>query len=136
MPTRSLVRDGGGGDPAERVLANHLGHVRVLTFDLLELGLHHPELVGVLDESFGARVAADDALPAGRQRQLAPLATPGPGQLDVDERTRAVDRAPLADGRRAGRTGVSQRRDRVEAAEVRPLTALSPVARAERGAHR
>src|SRR5499426_2813615 len=136
MPTRSLVRDDGGGDPAERVLANHLGNVRVLTLDLLELGLHHPELVGVLDESFGARVAADDPFPAGRQRQLAPLPTLGPGQLDVDERAGAVDRAPLADGRRAGRAGIGQRRDRVEAAEVRRRTALAPVAGAERGPDR
>src|SRR5215813_15112502 len=96
MPTRSLVRDGGGVDPAERVLPNHLGNVRVLTLDLLELRLHHAHLVDVLDEPLGARVAADHALPAFGQRQLAPRATLGARQLDVAERARAVDRAPLA----------------------------------------
>src|SRR5437588_7348500 len=45
MPIRSLFRDGGGVDPAERVLPNHLGNVRVLTLDLLELRLHHAHLV-------------------------------------------------------------------------------------------
>src|SRR4029450_11170577 len=134
MPTRSLFRAGGGGDPAERVLANHLGHVRVLTLDLLELRLHHAHLVDVLHETLGTRVAADDALPAGGERELAPLAALGARQLDVDEGARAVDRAPLADGRRAGRAGVGQRGDRVEAPEVRRLAPLLPVRRAERRA--
>ena len=41
MPTRRLARDGGGlgAGAAERVRPNHLGNVRVLTLDLLELGL-------------------------------------------------------------------------------------------------
>src|SRR5206468_3443135 len=135
MPIRSLFRgDDGGADPAERVLPNHLGNVRVLTLDLLELRLHHAHLVDVLDEPLGTRVVADDSLPAGRQRQLAPLAALGARQLDVDERPRAVDRAPLADGLGAGGAGVGQRGDRVEAAEVRGLAALLPLAGAERGA--
>src|SRR5215471_17059465 len=136
MPTRSLVRDGGGVDPAERVLANHLGNVRVLTLDLLELRLHHAHLVDVLDEPLGTRVATDDSLPARRERQLAPLAASGTRQLDVDERPRAVDRAPLADGRGAGRAVVGERGDRVVAAKVRGLAALLPVGRAERRADR
>src|SRR5439155_5728108 len=136
MPTRSLVRDGGGGDPAERVLANHLGNVRVLTLDLLELRLHHAHLVDVLHEPLRTRVAADDALPAGGERELAPLAALGVRQLDVDEGARAVDRAPLADGRRAGRAGVGQGRDGVEAAEARSLAARAPIAGAERGPDR
>src|ERR671918_1228700 len=103
MPTRSLLRDGGGADPAERVLANHFGNVRVLTLDLLELRLHHPHLVDVLDEALGTRVAADHALPALGQRHLAPGPALGAGQLDVDERAGAVDRAPLADGLGRGR---------------------------------
>src|SRR3989441_169240 len=131
MPIRSLFRSGGGVDPAERVLPNHLGNVRVLTLDLLELRLHHAHLVDVLDEPLGARVAADHPLPARRQRQLAPLAALGARQLDVDERPRAVDRAPLADGLGAGRAVVGERGDRVEAAEVRGLAALLPVAAAE-----
>src|SRR5215468_12464295 len=134
MPIRSLFRAGPGADPAERVLPNHLGHVRVLTLDLLELRLHHAHLVDVLDETLGARVAADHALPARRQRQLAPLAALGARQLDVDERPRAVDRTPLADGLRTRRAVVGQPGDRVEAAEVRGLAALLPVGRAERGA--
>src|SRR2546422_11180443 len=133
MPTRSLLRDGGGADPAERVLANHFGNVRVLTLDLLELRLHHAHLVDVLDESLGTRVAADDPLPARGQGHLAPLAALGAGKLDIDERPRAVDRAPLADGPGAGRGRVGQRRDGVEAADVGRLTARAPVARAERG---
>src|SRR5437899_3863299 len=135
MPIRSLFRgDDGGADPAERVLPNHLGNVRVLTLDLLELRLEHADLVDVLDEPLGTRVVADDALPAGRQRQLAPLAALGARELDVDERPRAVDRAPLADGRGAGRARVGQRRDGVEAPEVRRFAALPPVAGAERSA--
>src|SRR5213594_3044033 len=135
MPIRSLFRgDGGGGDPAERILPNHLGNVRVLTPDLLELRLHYAPLVAVLHESLGTRVAADDPLPARGQGHLAPLAALGAGKLDVDERPRAVDRAPLADGPGAGRGRVGQRRDGVEAAEVGGRTALAPVARAERGA--
>src|SRR4029450_2967924 len=136
MPTRSLFRAGGGGDPAERVLANHLGHVRVLTLDLLELRLHHAHLVDVLHEPLGTRVAADDALPAGGERELAPLAALGARQLDVDEGARAVDRAPLADGLGTGRAGVGQGRDGVEAAEARGLAARAPIAGAERGADR
>src|SRR5262249_56931730 len=95
MPIRSLFRDGPGADPAERVLANHLGNVRVLTLDLLELRLHHAHLVDVLDEPLGTRVAADHALPARRQRQLAPLPPPGALQLRVCERPSSVDRSPL-----------------------------------------
>src|SRR3989475_10284007 len=103
MPIRSLFRgDDGGADPAERVLPNHLGNVRVLTLDLLELRLHHAHLVDVLDEPLGTRVVADDALPAGRQRHLAPLAALGARELDVDERPRAFDPAPLADALGAG----------------------------------
>src|SRR5689334_23361280 len=102
MPTRSLLRDGGGADPAERVLANHLGNVRVLTLDLLELRLDHPHLVDVLDEALRARVAADHALVALGQLQLAPRAALAARQRHVDERARAVDRAPLADGVGAG----------------------------------
>src|SRR2546422_5193725 len=103
MPIRSLFRgDDGGADPAERVLPNHLGNVRVLTLDLLELGLHHAHLVDVLDEALGTRVAADDALVAFRQRQLGPRAALAARELHVDERAGAVDRAPLADGLGAG----------------------------------
>src|SRR5213592_683852 len=120
-PTRRLARDGAGADSAERVLANHLGNVRVLTLDLLELRLHHAHLVDVLDEPLRTRVAADHALPALGQRHLAPRAPLGAGQLDVDERARAVDRAPLADGLGGRGGGVGQGRDRVEAAEARRL---------------
>src|SRR5438552_1666679 len=102
---RRLARDGAGADPAEGVLANHLRHVGIVTLDLLELRLDHAHLVDVLDETLGARVAADHALPTRRERQLAPRPALGAGQLHVDERARAVDRAPLADrlGGAAGR---------------------------------
>src|SRR5215470_6859523 len=76
MPIRSSARrDGFGAGAAEGVLANHLGNVRVLTLDLLELRLHRPHLVRVLDESLRTGVSADHALPAGGQRDLAPRAT-------------------------------------------------------------
>src|SRR5687768_16837389 len=99
MPTRSLLLGDGDGvaGPAERVLPNHFGNVRVLTLDLLELRLHHPHLVDVLDEPLRAGVTADHALPALGQRQLAPRPALGARELDIDERPRAVDRAPLAD---------------------------------------
>src|SRR5262245_51876296 len=96
MPILRSARDGGGAGGAERVLPNHLGNVRILTLDLLELGLHLAQLVGVLDQTLRARVAADDALPARCERQLAPRAAAGIRELHVDERARAVDRAPLA----------------------------------------
>src|SRR5262245_34822727 len=102
MPTRSLLRDDdlglSRGDEAEGVLANHLGNVRVATLDLLELGFHNAQLGHVLHQALGARVAADDALVAGGERQLAPRPPGRAGQLHVDERPRAVDRAPLAHG--------------------------------------
>src|SRR5262245_17651051 len=107
-PMRSLDRDGAGS--AERVLPNPLGNVRVVTLDVLQLGLHLPHLVDVLDQSLWARVAADHALPARRQRQLAPLPSGRARELDVDERARAVDRAPLADGFGRRRARVGERR--------------------------
>src|SRR5919109_1750361 len=94
---RRLARDRAGADPAEGVLANHLRHVGIVTLDLLELRLDHTHLVDVLDETFRARVAADHAFPSLRERQLAPWPAPGARQLHVDERARAVDRAPFAD---------------------------------------
>src|SRR5688572_12243029 len=123
MPTRILLRGDGGGvaGPAERVLANHFGNVRVLTLDLLELRLDHAHLVDVLDEALRARVAADHALVAFRQGQLAPRAALATRKLDVDERPRAVDGAPLADRLRAGRAGVLQPGDGGEAQERRGL---------------
>src|SRR4051812_8254176 len=137
MPIRSLFRDGPGADPAECVLPNHFGNVRVLTLDLLELCLDHPHLVHVLDEALGTRVAADHALVTFRQWELAPRAALAARKLDVDERPRTVDRAPLADGLGAGRAGVLQPGDRGEAEERRGLAvALAPVACAQRCADR
>src|SRR5262252_8724888 len=117
MPTRSLDRDGAGS--AERVLPNQLGNVRVVTFDVLQLRFDLTHLVGVLDEALRTRVAADDTLPAGQQRQLAPCPSGRAGQLDVDERARAVDRAPLADGLSTGRARVGERGDGGETPESR-----------------
>src|SRR5262245_66285712 len=74
MPIRSLARDGCGPGPAEGVLANHFGNVRVLTLDLLQLRLDRPHLVRVLDEALRAGVPADHTLPACRERHLAPRA--------------------------------------------------------------
>src|SRR2546430_15037237 len=134
MPIRSLFRDGGGADPAEPVLPNHFGNVRVLTLDLLELGLHHPHLVDVLDEALGTRVAADDALVALRQLQLAPRAALAAGERHVDEGAGAVDRTPLADRLGAGRGRVGEAGDGGEAAEARGRAGLAPVGRAPRSA--
>src|SRR5206468_12774553 len=113
MPSRSLLRDGGGADPAERVLPNHLGNVRVVTLDLLELRLHDPHLVDVLDEALRARVAADHALPTLGQRQLAPPPSRAAGPPPADERARAVDRAPLTDRLSGRRAPVGHPRDRL-----------------------
>src|SRR6185503_18426364 len=136
MPTRSLLRDGAVADPAERVLPNHFGNVRVLTLDLLELRLDHPHLVDVLDEALGTRVAADHALVTFCQLQLTPRAALAARQRDVDERAGAVDRAPLADGLGAGGRGVRQPRDGGEAAERGRGAVFAPVGRAERGPDR
>ena len=136
MPTRSSsprrrrTRPGA----AERVLPNHLGNVRVLTLDLLQLGLHHAHLVDVLDQPLRAGVAADHPLPALAERQLAPRAALRAGELHVDERARAVDRAPLADGLRARRARVGERGDGVEAAERLAAPFARQSDRAERGA--
>src|SRR5215475_9422285 len=136
MPIRRLARDGPGLDSgaAERVRPNHLGNVRVLTLDLLELRLHLAQLVDVLDQALGTGVAADHALPALGQRQLAPRPTRRAGELDVDERARAVDRAPLAHRLRRGGAVVDEGLHRLEAAEARDAAALAPVHRAEGGA--
>src|SRR5262249_43067519 len=125
MPTRSLDRDGAGA--TERVFPNHVGHVRVVTLDVLQPGFHLTHLVDVLDESLGTGVAADHALPTGGQGHLAPRAAGRPGQLDVDERASAVDRAPLADGLRARRARVGECLDRIEAAEARAGALAPPV---------
>src|SRR5438093_330196 len=117
MPTRSLDRDGAGA--AERVLPNQLGNVRVVTLDVLQPGFDLAHLVHVLDQSLGARVATDHPLPARGERDLAPLAARCAGQLHVDERAGAVDRAPLADGIGTRRARVAERRNRSEAAEAR-----------------
>src|SRR5262245_26167926 len=140
IPTRRSARDDAGVDfgagAAERVLPNHLGNVRVVTLDLLELRLDDAQLVGVLDEPLGARVAADHALPAGQERQLAPGSAGRARDLDIDERARAVDRAPLADGRGAGRRLVDERLDGIEAAKPGGRAGPAPVGRAQRRADR
>src|SRR5262245_41199474 len=120
MPIRRLARDDPGLDSgaAERVRPNHLGKVRVLTLDLLELRLHLTQLVDVLHQPRGTGVAADHALPPLGQRELAPRAAGRAGKLDVDERPRAVDGAPLADRLRGGGAGVNEGGDGVEAAEA------------------
>src|SRR5439155_17736179 len=89
---------GFGPAPAERVLPNHVGNVRILTLDLLELRFHHAHLVGVFHQPLGAGVAADDALPPRRQRHLAPGPPLRPGELDYYEVEGAVDWEILADG--------------------------------------
>src|SRR5262249_16950757 len=96
IPIRRLARDGAGS--AERGLPNHFGGIRILTLDLLQLRLHDSQLVRVLDETLRTGVAADHTLPALGERHLAPGPTLGAGELDVDERARAVDRTPLAHG--------------------------------------
>src|SRR5262245_40890993 len=134
MPTRSLARDGAGS--AERVLPNQLGNVRVVTLDVLQPGFDLTHLVDVFDQSLGTGVAADHPLPARGERNLAPLAALGAGELNVDERAGAVDRAPLAHGRGARRARVGQGRDRGEAAEARRGAVPPPVRRAQRGPDR
>src|SRR5260370_16507987 len=135
IPIRSSARDGrlSGPGAAERVLPNHLGNVRVVTLGLLELRLHLAQLVHVLDQTLPPRLSPDHPLPARGQRQLAPRPALGPGQGHVDEGTRAVDRAPLADGVRGGGARIGQRRERTQAPGPAPPAAPrpAPVGRAE-----
>src|SRR5437016_5480656 len=133
-PTLSSARDGRGS--AEGVLANHLGNVRVVTLDLLELPFHDAHLVHVFHEPLGAGVAADHALPALGDGHLRPWTTLGPGKLHVDERARAVDGAPLADGLGTRGARVGQGGDRVEPAEARGAAALAPVRGTQGGTDR
>src|SRR3970040_1797618 len=73
MPTRSVERSLGGG-ATEGFFANHVGNVRIGIFGLLDPGLDGFHFVDVFDQAFGAGVVADDAPPAGLERDFAPLA--------------------------------------------------------------
>src|SRR3990172_1837806 len=123
IPTRRLDRDLGS---AVGVLANHLGNVRVATLDLLQLGLDHAHLVGVLDKTLGARVAADDPLPPLRQRHLAPGSSLAVRETDIDKGALAVARTPVANRVLVGGAGVCQQLDGVEAAEPGVKALLPP----------
>src|SRR5215469_16626483 len=69
MPTRSSERRFAR---AEGSGANHLRDVGEFTLRLLDLRLHHPQLVNVLDEALGAGVSADHALESLADGHLAP----------------------------------------------------------------
>src|SRR5262249_5884272 len=76
MPMRSRSRGVAAGlrdgCVAEGCRANHFSSVWVGMLHGLEILLHHEHLVHVLEQSLRARVAADHALPAGGNRNLAP----------------------------------------------------------------
>src|SRR5262249_33840977 len=120
----------------EGVLADQFRNIGMSTSDLLQLLLHHAHLAGVLQESLGAGVAADDALAAGGERDLAPRPPGRARQRYVDEGAAATHRAPAADGVLAGGARVFQRLDRVETPEARSFTVARPVESAERRADR
>ena len=111
MPTRSSDR---GLDPTEGFGANHFSHVRIRTLRLLEPGFHHPHLVDVLDQTFRAGIAADDAFPARLYGNLAPWPSLRFGQLHVDESALAIAAAPAADRVVVGRAAIGKRFDGVE----------------------
>src|SRR5439155_17033607 len=85
MRSRSLLRDGGGADPAERVLPNHLGNVRVVTLDLLELRLHDPHLVCRLLLEKKKKAPADQFIASPVEHRLPPQPSRGSRLLNVDE---------------------------------------------------
>src|SRR5262245_26383442 len=93
IPTLSFDRYSG---VAEAVRPDHLRNIGISTLHFLHLGLHDPHLVGVLEQPLRARVAADHALAALRERHLAPRPAFRAGQHDVYERAAAGNGAPAA----------------------------------------
>src|SRR5215510_2537478 len=132
MPTRRRSRGFAGGSgvggAAEGCRANHFSSVWVGILHGLKVLLHHEHLVDVLEQSLRAGIAADHALPAGGERYLAPRAAFAVGQAHVDERSLAVDRAPLARRVLIGRARVLERLDHVVAAEAGGRAGFQPVA--------
>src|SRR5262245_47782205 len=123
MPTRSSDRgfaadSGGRLGAAEGGCANHFSSVWVGILDSLEVLLHHQHLVDILEQSLRAGVAADDADPAGGERDFAPRTALAVRHAYVDEGAPAVDRAPVAGRGRIGRARVFERLDHVVAAEA------------------
>src|ERR1700693_2049511 len=93
IPERSL---GGDGIAAEAFLPNHVCNIGKGILGFLYSGLDHFHFVQVFHQTLGARVIHNDALPAHRKRNLAPLAALATGQRHVDETALAIDRAPVA----------------------------------------
>src|SRR5882672_1757878 len=101
MPTRSSARgfDSGSGEDfgaAEGGFANHFRSIWVCIPGALHIFLYDPHFVGVFQQSLRTGVAADDALPAGAERNLAPRAALAIRQTHVDERALAAHGAPGA----------------------------------------
>src|SRR5450432_477032 len=84
MPRRNSDR---GFDRPEGFGANHLSDVRIGMFDFLNPGFHHPHFADILDEPLGTGIAADNALEALPDRDLAPWPPLGFGERHVDERS-------------------------------------------------
>src|SRR5262245_31740979 len=112
MPTRKrprgFVAGSDDGGAAEGCRANQFSSVWVGILHSLEILFHHEHLVDVFEQSFWAGVAADHALPSGSERHLAPGPAFAVGQAHVDERSLAVNRAPLARRVLLGRAGVPE----------------------------
>src|SRR5215469_13947498 len=133
MPTRTVERSlGGGGGPAESFFPNQVCNIWKGIFGLFDFGLDDLHLVQVFDESLGAGVVHDHALPAERERHLAPGAALATGQRDVDKAALAIYRAPVADGFLRGGRLIGQVLDHVKAAELRHAALFPPVERNER----
>src|SRR5262245_39542703 len=113
----SLLRRSVAGS-TEGLRSNHLANVWIDTPTLLHLRLHDLHLVDVLQQSLGAGIAADDALPAFLERNLAPRSALGAGDQHVDESPLAVDGTPAADRVCTGRAAIFERFDLLETSEA------------------
>src|SRR5450759_5049801 len=128
MPTRIADRSlGGSGDAAEGFFANHVRNVGKGIFRFLDSSLDHFHFVQVFDQSLGAGVIHNDALPALGKRNLAPLAPLAPGQLHVDKASLAIHGAPVAHGFLGSGRCIGQFFDRVEAAELAAAATFPPI---------
>src|SRR5262245_39426583 len=106
------------------------------TLRLLEPGFHQSHFVDVLEQTFWAGIAGDDAFPPWLRRNLAPWPTLRSREFYVDEGALAVATAPPADRILAGRAAIGKRFYGIEAAESRGLAVAPSIQGAQRRADR
>src|SRR5215467_8384133 len=133
MPTRSCERSLTRTllVAAEPFFANHVGNIRIGIFGFLDSRFDDFHFVQVFDQPLRAGVVDDDALPAVRERNLAPRPTLAFEQLNVDEAALAIDRAPVTHGIDRGGSFVSEQLDGIEPAKDCFAAVLPPVERNE-----